>query len=90
MDNKFELGEQLKDIVTGFEGIAVARIEYLNGCVQYGIKPKLGEESKKKGDFPESQYIDVEQLERIGDGIKAERNTVGGPGDENAPDRYSV
>jgi len=38
------LGDVAKDRVTGFEGVTVARIEYLNGCIQYQLQPAgLGE-----------------------------------------------
>ena len=41
------LGSQVKDKVTGFEGIAVSRIEYLSGCVQYGVRPRYIEKEMK-------------------------------------------
>ena len=33
------LGNKVRDKVTGMEGIAVSRVEYLNGCVQYAVQP---------------------------------------------------
>lgn len=33
-----ELGKRYKDTVTGFEGVATARYEYLNGCVRYQLE----------------------------------------------------
>lgn len=40
-----KLGEQYADRFTGFEGIAVARSEYLYGCVRVGLegKAKVGD-----------------------------------------------
>ena len=32
------LGDKAKDKVTGFEGIAVARTEWLNGCTRIGLQ----------------------------------------------------
>ena len=29
------MGKEVKDIVTGFKGIVTAKIEYLNGCIQF-------------------------------------------------------
>lgn len=88
--SKFELGMKLRDKVTGFEGIATAKIVFLNGCVQYCLKPKLSEEEKKKGNFTEGQYIDIEQLEKIGDGITSDSKPRGGPENKgSAPDSYS-
>lgn len=56
-----KLGDKLRDTVTGFTGIATARVEYLNGCVQFHLRPKTGESGK----FPDGQYIDEEQLELL-------------------------
>jgi len=71
---KIELGEKVEDMVTGFKGIAISKIEFLNGCVQYGVKPK----TKKSGEMSEVQYIDEEQLKRIGKGVKTKRTYNGG------------
>lgn len=40
----FELGEKLKCKVTG---VAVARIQYVNGCTQYELQPSGAQESGK-------------------------------------------
>jgi hypothetical protein len=61
---QIKLGQKVRDMVTGFEGIAVARIEYLNGCIQYCVKPK-----SQNGEMPEGQYIDHQQLEVVGNGV---------------------
>lgn len=37
---KYELGEVLKDIVTGFEGVAMGRTQYSTGCNHYGLIPQ--------------------------------------------------
>ena len=58
-----ELGQKVKDKVTGFNGIAVARIEYLNGCKQILVMPKMA--TPKKGEtqeHPTGTYVDIEQL----------------------------
>lgn len=59
------LGDKVEDRVTGLVGIAVARIEYLNGCVQWCLQPRVAEDAMKI----DSHYIDEGQLKRIGDGI---------------------
>lgn len=53
------LGDRVKDRVTGYEGIATARIEYLNKCVQYCVEARVGKDGKK----PDGVYIDIDQLE---------------------------
>ena len=62
MKDNIELGDQVKCQVTGFKGTATARIEHLNGCVQYAVKAPM-----KKGEnkMPDSTMIDAEQLETV-------------------------
>lgn len=57
-----ELGQKVKDKVTGFIGITTAKIEFLNGCVQFCVVPKRKPKDEK---YPESSYIDVEQLDIV-------------------------
>lgn len=45
MKFKYELGLEAEDIITGFKGFITYRVEYLTGCPQYGLQPKM-----KKGD----------------------------------------
>lgn len=54
------LGDKVRDRVTGLEGIAVARTQWLNGCVRIAIQPaKLD----KDGKVQESTYVDEPQIE---------------------------
>lgn len=86
--HKFKLGQRLRCTVTGFEGIATTRVEYLNGCVQYCVKPPCAE--PKDGEpmkLPEGNYIDDAQLVLVDEGIldppaseqKLSEASVGGP-----------
>ena len=52
------LGDKVKDKVTGFVGVATCRTEFLNGCVQFGIAPKVGKDNK----MPEPVDIDEDSL----------------------------
>lgn len=83
---EFELGEKLRCKVTGFEGTATGRIQYLNGCVQFLVRPRVNE----KGEFPDGQWIDYQQLELVEDEPKVEINqkSVGGE-NSNAPSSYA-
>ena len=74
--HKFELGDKLRDTVSGLEGVAVARTEYMNGCTQYQVLPKM-----KKGttEMP-SWHIDEEQLELVKSKTKIrKKKPTGGP-----------
>ncbi len=58
---KIKLGNKVKDKVTGFEGIAISKCIYLNGCIQYAIKPPVDE----KGDMRKEVWIDEQQLQYL-------------------------
>lgn len=83
------LGTKVVDAVTGFEGVATARLEFLNGCVQYCVTPRVD----KKGKIQEGYYLDSAQLvvPDVGDCVFAKENedddVVGGPS-ADAPTRY--
>ncbi len=57
-----KLGVTVKDLVTGFKGIATSRVEYLNGCVQYYVQPGLTEKQLADGKFPDGAYVDHQRL----------------------------
>lgn len=44
--NAIELGDKVKDNISGFTGIAVAKHIYLNGCVRYSVQPEIDKEGK--------------------------------------------
>ena len=86
MSEAIKLGGSYRDRVTEFEGVAIARCKYLNGCVQYEIRPVGTHDGKM---FP-AEWIDESQLETVPevsdlpnylkapDGASGKR---GGPGD---------
>lgn len=48
------LGDTVRDIVTGFEGVVVVnRTEYLNDCVRYGVQAPCD----KDGKITQSEYF---------------------------------
>ena len=73
---EIKLGEKVKDIVSGFTGIAIARTEYLNGCIQYTVQSKKGKDNEIK-----NVDIDEEQIKKVDDGIlkKKKVTNTGGP-----------
>ena len=56
---EIELGQKVRDTVTGLEGIAIAKIEWLHGCKRVIIQPK----AKKDGTVPDNYTVDEPQLE---------------------------
>jgi hypothetical protein len=81
---KFNLGDEVRDLVTGIVGVVVAKTEWLNGCKRYTIE----REAKKDGTLPESVSADEQQLElkkalkvKVGQPLNGEppKEFTGGP-----------
>lgn len=53
------LGDKCREQVTGFEGIATSRVEYMNGCVRYCL------EAPGKDGGVEELYFDEQRLSVI-------------------------
>jgi len=53
-----KLGDSVKDSISGFEGIAIGKAEYLYGCMQILVQP---ESLQENGQPTESRWMD-EQL----------------------------
>lgn len=54
-----KLGSRVKDSLTGFKGVAVARTEYLYGCVRVCVEP----EALKDGKPIDAQWFDEQRLD---------------------------
>jgi hypothetical protein len=59
------LGEKVQDRVSKFEGIAVYRVIYLQGCNRIGVQPEIND----KGELPAIKCFDEPDLIVIGDGV---------------------
>lgn len=66
------LGKEGKDKITGFKGIITAKVEYLFGCNQYGLAPKVSE----SGEVKSIEFFDEGRIEIIGNGIMPEEVQV--------------
>jgi hypothetical protein len=73
------LGDEAKDTVTGFSGVAVSRTEYLNGCTRVCLQPPIG----KDGKLPTYEAFDEPQL-RV---LKVQK-VPRGPTNTGGPDKY--
>jgi hypothetical protein len=75
------LGDKVKDVVTGLTGIAVAKTHYLQGCARFAVQPQ----DLKDGRPVEVYWVDEPQLEVVEAGVVkpkiAESNVLnpGGP-----------
>lgn len=60
------LGLLMKDKITGFKGIAIARIDYLYGCTNFSLK---NTSISKDGKVESAVTFDYLQLEIVGNGV---------------------
>lgn len=68
-----KLGDKVKDPITGFEGTATAKTEWLYGCSRIAVQAQID----KDGKVPGLEWFDELQLE------SSEPNkNVGGPHDD--------
>ncbi|KKN02228.1 hypothetical protein LCGC14_1119690 [marine sediment metagenome] len=79
MKNIVELGDEVKDKVSGFQGVADARFTYLQGCNRIQVQPPV----KKDGKLPDSKVFDEPLLEVMNEGRVAQvlDKPDGGPKD---------
>lgn len=64
---KFQMGEYVKDIITGLEGFVMGYTVYHTGCTHYGI---LRSKLKEDGDIPDWVWLDSSRLRSLGQTIK--------------------
>jgi len=74
-DFKFNLGDIVKDTITGFEGVVTLRSQWLNNCNTYGVQPQ----ELKDGIPQERQHFDQPQLKLITEKEHKESRKTGGP-----------
>lgn len=56
-----ELGSVVRDTISGFQGKAVCRMKWLNGCDRIVIQPPVD----KDGKLPDNQTFDEPQVELV-------------------------
>lgn len=75
-----QLGQTVRDTISGFQGKAVSRTEYLYGCVRFGVQPMELRDGKRI----DLDFFDEPQLEIIDD-TPAAAPAVRGHGDRPPP-----
>lgn len=76
------LGDEVRDTISGFKGIAICRTTYLQGCDRIGVQPSV----TKEGKLPDHVWFDEPQLEVVKP-KKAVRKTA--EKDPGGPDKYT-
>lgn len=85
---RIELGLTVRDKISGFQGVAMGRTEYLTGCAHIGVAPR---QLKSDGTIHEWQWLDetrldvVESEKKILIGKSKDAEDKGGPC-PNAPE----
>lgn len=62
---KFNVGDRVKDRVTGFQGIVIGRSDYISGCDTYGVQP----ERLKDGIPQDTKWFDDPRLILVEAGV---------------------
>lgn len=62
-DTQIVLGQKCRDRITGYEGVAIARTEWLSKCIH--IELQRGSMDPTKLGAPESEWFDEERLEVV-------------------------
>lgn len=69
------LGSKVRDRVTGFKGIAVAKNEWMNGCKRIAIQS----DTLKDGKPLDVEWVDIQQIEVISLSKLIKSKLGGGP-----------
>lgn len=65
MNEKIELGDRVKDKITGLKGVAVGVTYWLYGCRRFVLQPEEGKDGKPAETF----VVDEPQLDLVKKGV---------------------
>ena len=82
------LGDRVKDPVTGIYGIAYVRLSYLQGCDRIGLQPPTIREKGKEPVVPDLFHVDEPQLEVVKRGV-VEIHNNSDPADPGGPSYFA-
>ncbi len=54
---KLQMGQEVVDLISGFKGIVTGFAQYVTGCTQALVQPKM-----RGGSFIEGRWIDLDRL----------------------------
>ena len=71
-----EMGDAVRDPISGFRGTVTAVMNYLHGCQRGYVQPPVD----KDGNYREGIWLDLPQLETVEAGVAEQgRTDTGGP-----------
>lgn len=74
-DFKFNLGDEVKERITGFTGVVMCRTQWLYNCNVYGVKSR----ELKEGKPMDCQHFDEPSLDLVGAATATPKRDTGGP-----------
>jgi hypothetical protein len=80
--NQF-IGATVRDRITGFQGVVTGRVEYITGCNQLLVTPKV----RADGKLDEPHWFDEQRVVQIGDSVIRLDNSATPGADKPAPIR---
>jgi len=80
MTNHVELGDIVKDRITGFKGVAIGITKWLHGCRRITVQP----EGMKDGKPLETATFDEPQIDVVKRAVHETTAKTGGPGPVSA------
>ena len=83
-----KLGQTVRDVITGFEGVAIARTEWLYGCIRITVQPRSMHEGKpvESQTFDEAQLAVVAKLEALKGDTTGKHPAGPKPSPQRSPD----
>lgn len=75
MDYKFELGAEVKERITGYTGMIIARTQWLYNCNTYGVKSHELHEGKPL----DAVFFDEPSLDLLRQSMATPKQDTGGP-----------
>ncbi|MGR3179947.1 MAG: hypothetical protein ACUZ8E_18045 [Candidatus Anammoxibacter sp.] len=61
-----ELGKTYKDTITGFKGVCIGYVQYITGCNQVLLTPKVDETGKSvKSDWFDEQRVTESKAKKV-------------------------
>ena len=63
MQHTFKMGQRVKDVVTGFEGVITGMAQHMTGCDTVGVNPGVDD----KGKLQDVQWFDWTRLQLLDD-----------------------
>ncbi len=73
---KVNLGDKVKDKITGYQGTVIAKTEWMNGCHRVIVQ---AEGLKEDGNAKDSHHCDVQQIELLEESELPKSKAAGGP-----------